>query len=148
MQGGIGSGEMAAGRSGSFIRHVHPGVLASPRFSSGKLIASSDRFDAFWRDLFSDGAEIVLNGHLHAYERFAPQTPDQEPDANGIREFIVGTGGENYQTFDPVPELNSEVRKARVFGILELTLHAASYDWRFVPNDGETFADSGSGTCH
>ena len=99
-------------------------------------------------NLFSDGAEIVLNGHLHAYERFAPQTPDQEPDANGIREFIVGTGGENYQTFDPVPELNSEVRKARVFGILELTLHAASYDWRFVPIAGQTFADSGSGTCH
>ena len=91
---------------------------------------------------------MVLNGHDHHYERFAPQTPSGVPDsARGIREFVVGTGGaERYgiRTVQP----NSQVRNADTFGVLKLTLHASSYDWKFVPEAGKSFTDSGTTSCH
>jgi len=91
---------------------------------------------------------VVLVGHDHDYERFAPQDPTGVSDpARGIREFVVGTGGRShYATATPVP--NSEVRNSDTFGILRLTLHPASYDWKFVPEAGGTFTDSGTGYCH
>jgi hypothetical protein len=89
---------------------------------------------------------VVLNGHDHTYERFSPQDPEQMSDPNGIREFVVGTGGKSHYTFG-APEPNSEVRSSGTFGILELTLRAGGYDWRFVPAAGGSFEDSGSGTC-
>ena len=99
--------------------------------------------------LFRSGnADVILNGHDHDYERFAPQDPDGKPDAaRGIREFVVGTGGKNHRPFgDPRP--NSEVRNADAFGVLKLTLHANGYDWQFIPEAGKSFTDSGSGVCH
>lgn len=116
-----------------------------PRFSSGHH-GNSTRSEAFWQALYEAGADVVLNGHDHAYERFAPQDPEQRSDRNGIREFVVGTGGKSLYSFG-TPEPNSEVRNADTFGILELTLHEDGYDWRFVPAAGGTFEDSGSGTC-
>ena len=129
--------------------HPVPCTLAyfhHPRFSSGPHGPTAE-MDAFWRDLHAAGAEIVVNGHDHDYERFAPQTPDGALDpAAGIREFVVGTGGAPLYPFIRAPR-NSEAR-ALAHGILKLTLRPGSYDWAFVPVAGGTFTDSGSGTCH
>jgi len=128
---------------------AHPGACTlaywhHPRFSSGDH-GNDPSVDAFWRALFEAGADVVLNGHDHTYERFAPQDPDQAADPNGIREFVAGTGGKSLYGFDdPVP--NSQVRIS-TFGILELTLRADGYDWRFVSLTG-TVEDAGSGSCH
>lgn len=116
-----------------------------PRFSSG-LHGNNGTSAAFWRALYEAGADVVLNGHDHTYERFAPQDPRQRADGNGIREFVVGTGGRNLYTFG-APEPNSQVRNNHTFGVLELTLRANGYDWRFEPAAGGSFEDSGSDTC-
>jgi hypothetical protein len=89
----------------------------------------------------------VLVGHDHEYERFAPQNPSGAADANGIREFVVGTGGASHYTFS-TPIANSEVRDNTSFGVLKMTLHSASYDWKFVPVAGASFTDSGTTNCH
>jgi hypothetical protein len=122
-----------------------------PHFSSGFSYddnSGRNPTGAFWNELYAAGADLVLNGHDHDYERFGLQDPEGEPDPGyGIREFVVGTGGRSHSGF-PTPSLNSEVRDSATFGVLELTLHRASYDWRFVPVPGSTFTDSGSGRCH
>jgi hypothetical protein len=93
-------------------------------------------------------ADVVVNGHDHDYERFAPQTPDAAPDAKrGIREFVVGTGGKSQRLF-ALPKRNSEVRNNDAFGVLKLTLHSNTDDWQFIPEAGKSFADSGSDACH
>jgi acid phosphatase type 7 len=118
-----------------------------PRFSSGAVHGSDTGFDPFWRDLYAAGADVVLNGHDHDYERFAPQNPDGGADANGIREFVVGTGGASHYTFG-APIANSQVRDDTSYGVLKLTLHSSSYDWQFLPVAGASFTDSGSTACH
>ena len=130
---------------------AHPGqcTLAywhEPRFSSGSTHGSNASFDPFWRDLYAAGADVILNGHEHLYERFAPQNPDGASDVNGIRQFIAGTGGVSHYTFrTPIP--NSEVRDNTSYGVLKLTLGSGRYDWEFVPVPGATFKDSGSDSC-
>ena len=102
----------------------------------------------FWQILYNAGADLVLNGHAHNYERFAPQDPNGNLDlTKGLREFVVGTGGESLNTFTTTAP-NSEVRNSSTFGVLKLTLHATSYDWQFVPVAGQTFTDSGTQACH
>jgi len=118
-----------------------------PRFSSGEH-GNDSNYDTFWKDLYAARAEIVLNGHDHDYERFAPQSPDAKPDATrGIREFVVGTGGKSHYKFVSI-QPNSEVRNSDTYGVLKLTLHSKSYNWNFVPEVGKTFTDSGSGSCY
>ncbi len=115
-----------------------------PRFSSGHH-GNDGSVQPFWDALYAAGADIVLNGHDHHYERFAPQDPDGQADAaHGIRAFIVGTGGRGLRPREST-ERNSQVFH-QAFGVLKLTLHANSYDWKFVPVAGETFTDSGTGT--
>jgi acid phosphatase type 7 len=94
------------------------------------------------------GADVVLSGHEHNYECFAPQDPDGKADpGRGIREFVVGTGGKShYPIVDTIA--NSEVHNDDTFGVLELTLHPNSYDWRFVPVAGQKFTDSDNASCH
>jgi hypothetical protein len=117
-----------------------------PRFSSG-LHGSDRTFDGFWRALHGDGAEIVLNGHDHHYERFAPQTPGQRRDREGgIRQFVAGTGGRSLYPIRRVRP-NSMIRRPDRFGVLVLTLHPDRYEWRFVGLGGRTL-DSGSTPCH
>ena len=122
-----------------------------PRFSSGPH-GQEPVYDDFWRALYTAGVDIVLNGHDHVYERFAPQDPDAQPDpARGVREFVIGTGGKDH--YSPsrafrVVQPNSVVRDSQTFGVLELTLHQGEYDWRFVPSAGGSFTDRGSGVCH
>jgi Calcineurin-like phosphoesterase len=118
-----------------------------PRFSSG--VHHSDRtYQALWQDLYAAHADVVLAGHDHDYERFAPQDPQGRADPKaGIREFVVGTGGKSHYPFT-LTENNSEVRNDESFGVLSLTLHAHGYDWRFIPAAGSRLQDAGSGACH
>jgi hypothetical protein len=118
-----------------------------PRFSSGTEHGSDSDLDPFWRDLYAAHADIVLNGHEHNYERFAPQNPSGDADSRGIREFVVGTGGSSHYPFG-TPLQTSQVRNNTTYGVLKLTLGRGSYHWEFVPVRGGSFHDSGSGRCH
>jgi hypothetical protein len=92
--------------------------------------------------------DVVLSGHDHNYERFAPQDPQGNPDPEGgIRLFVVGTGGAGHYDFEEIHP-NSEVRNNEAYGVLKLTLEPAGYVWEFVPVEGDEFADAGSDTCH
>jgi hypothetical protein len=101
-----------------------------------------------WVPLYAAGTDIVLSGHRHMYERFAPQNPDGVVDlSNGIRQFVVGTGGAGLTSAPSSSAPNSQIRNNNTFGVLKLTLHPASYDWQFIPIAGQTFTDSGSASC-
>jgi hypothetical protein len=118
-----------------------------PLFSSGHH-GNKTKVRPIWDVLYGAGADVVVNGRDHDYERFAPQDPSGAADpARGIREFVVGTGGAHHVPFGTV-QPNSEVRNADTYGVLKLTLHQSSYDWRFVPVEGQTFTDSGTANCH
>ena len=116
-----------------------------PLFSSGGRANAGTR--PLWQLLYNAHADIVLDGHDHIYERFAPQDPNGVADpVNGIREFTVGTGGSDHTSITAIAA-NSQARNATTFGVLELTLHPTGYTWHFVPAVG-TFKDGGIGTCH
>jgi hypothetical protein len=118
-----------------------------PLFSSGG-IGNNPVMQTIWQDLYDAGADVVLNGHDHNHERFAPQDPTGAADPNfGIRELVVGTGSKSPLSMGTVKP-NSEVRQNDTYGVLRLTLHDAGYDWQFTPEAGKTFTDSGSGSCH
>jgi len=103
---------------------------------------------ALWQTLYDHGADVVLSGHQHFYERLDPQDQDGHADpVNGIRSFVVGTGGKNIDQAD-YRDPNSAHYDATTFGILELTLHPDSYAWRFRATTPDPFPDSGSGVCH
>jgi hypothetical protein len=103
----------------------------------------------FTTALYNAGAEIILSGNNHFYTRFAPQNPAGAADpTNGIRQFIVGTGGKSLHGLSSNPDPQVEARQSTTYGILELTLHPEGYSWRFVPESGRTFTDSGSQSCH
>jgi hypothetical protein len=117
-----------------------------PRFSSGEH-GNDPTMGAIFQALYEGGADLVLTGHDHTYERFAKQDPQQRPDDKGIREFVVGVGGKSFYDF-PKIQPNSEIRDDKNFGVLKLTLHPAGYDWEFVGVPGSTFADKGTDKCH
>jgi hypothetical protein len=118
-----------------------------PRFSFGNY-SNDTRMLALWQALDAAGAEIVLAGHDHNYQRWAPQNPDGTLDRErGIRQFVVGTGGKNHYPLR-TPPANVEKSNADTFGVLQLTLRATSYDWQFIPVAGADYTDTGSGTCH
>lgn len=121
-----------------------------PLFSSG-FDGSIKRMKPFYQAMNDAGVDVVLSGHDHHYERFAPQDPDGNLDPeHGIRQFIVGTGGRGKRFFEITginPKKNSEVAK-RALGVLRLNLHPESYDWEFHAIPGNPLQDSGSGTCH
>jgi acid phosphatase type 7 len=135
-------GDLAAHPSACTLAYWH-----KPLFSSGAKHGNDPEVKAFWDDLYAAHAAVVVNGHDHDYERFAPQDPDGKADrARGIREFVVGTGGKSHRPFSrPLP--TSEVRDTSAYGVLKLTLHAKSYDWKFIPEPGKNFRDAGSGSC-
>jgi len=130
-----------------------------PRFSSGQHGDAQQMAD-IWNDLVAAKADVVLSGHNHDYERFDPigatprdttsspsfQVPNLDP--NGIREFVVGTGGKNHYAMAVAPYPGEVVTNSDTYGFLTLRLHANSYDWMFVPEPGKTFTDAGSGSCH
>lgn len=119
-------------------------IWHKPRFSSGRH-GDHSSVRPFWTALHEAGAEVVINGHDHDYERFAPQDPAGAADPiAGIRQFVVGTGGTNLRSFRE-PRPNSEVRLVE-HGVLRLTLQEGSYDWAFLSVDGEV-GDHGTGIC-
>jgi hypothetical protein len=119
-----------------------------PTFSSGTIHRSFPTWQPFWQALYDHGADLVLVASDHLYERFGFQNPAGDADAAfGLRQFTVGTGGRGHQSFKaPLP--NSEVRNGSTYGVLALTLHPDSYDWRFVPEAGGSFTDQGTSACH
>lgn len=118
-----------------------------PRFSSGQS-GNNTSLQTFWTLLSRAGAEIVLSGHDNDYERFDPLDLNGEPDPkNGLREFVVGTGGKSLSQFNVVRDY-SEARNARAFGVLRLALSPGSYEWSFIATSSFSYADSGRGQCH
>lgn len=119
----------------------------APRFSSG-LHQNNTSVSAFYQDAYDAGVDVILTGHDHDYERFAPQDPSGAADTSrGIRQFVIGTGGIALRSFAAV-QPNSQARIAGEYGILQLNLHPDSYEWQFVPEAGKNQTDSGAGTCH
>jgi len=134
--------DLAANPSECVLAYWH-----QPRWSSGENHGSDPDVQALWQTLYEADAELVLNGHEHNYERFAPMNAAGQADPLGLREIVVGTGGKNHYEFATVLP-TSEVRDSSTFGVLKLTLRADGYDWEFVPVVGSTFTDSGSTSCH
>lgn len=133
--------------------HTNMCTLAAwhqPYFSSGHDGGSPTvaTYAPFFQDLYNAGADIVLSGHSHDYERFNLQNPTGGLDtARGIRQFVVGTGGRDFTGWRTTLP-NSQVKQNNTFGVLKLTLRPTSYDWQFVPIAGSTFTDSGTQACH
>ena len=130
---------------------ANPGqcVLAywhTPRWSSGAKNGSRADLQTLWQILHEAGAELVINGHEHNYERFAEMDASGMEASPGMREIVVGTGGAGLYEFG-APLAASEVRDNTSFGVLKLTLRATGYDWEFIPAANSTFTDSGSGNC-
>jgi hypothetical protein len=131
----------------------------TPRFSSGQKHGNDLNTRDFWQVLYEHGAELVMGGNDHNYERFAPQTPDGFADpVDGITQFVVGTGGRFLRPVSSTPEPNSEalsnttlkdaIPNDWAFGILKLDLMSWGYSWEFVRAAGGTFNDSGATACH
>ncbi len=122
------------------------GLMHHPLYSSGGRDAPTTR--PLYQAMYDYGVDVVLAGHDHTYERFAPQDANGNLDTlRGFREFVVGTGGRNH-THLATRFPNSEVFDDTSFGVLKLTLRAGSYDWAFLPIPGHTFTDSGTTTCN
>jgi len=117
-----------------------------PRFSSGSDHGSSTATQNLYEIAHSHGVDVILNGHDHNYERFAPQDAFGHADPTGPREFVVGTGGASPRSMGTI-QPNSVTSAGNVFGVLQLTLHPKSYDWRFLPAAGYTYTDAGTASC-
>jgi hypothetical protein len=151
---------------------AHPNLCTlaywhEPRWSSGQH-GDAQQMATIWNDLVAGKADVVLSGHNHDYERFAllgaaPQIPQpaaspgkstppsfQQPvlDPNGVREFVVGTGGKNHYGFAVSPLTGQQVRNDTAYGVLSMTLHPTGYDWNFLSEPGKSFTDKGSDVCH
>lgn len=127
----------------------HECVLAywhRPRFSSGSH-GGSTRMASISKLLHDAGADVVLAGHDHTYERFVPVDPAGQADPAGMRHFVIGTGGAALYAFTKPPLVTTAVRQADVHGVLRLDLHPGSYDWEFLPTAEGIFADSGTSDC-
>ncbi|HMA45167.1 MAG TPA: metallophosphoesterase, partial [Gemmatimonadales bacterium] len=122
-----------------------------PLFTSGSSGGAGIRVRRLWQALEDAGAEVILNGHDHLYERFAPQDSLGNATPSGVREFVVGTGGgETHSNYVNSPA-NVEASDASDFsrGVLRLTLYANSYRWEFLAAQGQgTYSDSGTTSCH
>ncbi len=120
-----------------------------PYYTSSSVISPAASMQTIWQDLYNSNADLVVNGHAHSYERFAPQDANGNLDTQrGIVEIVAGTGGEALFGFNSTLAANSLVQNATTFGILVLTLHSSSFDFQFVPQAGQTFTDSGTQACH
>ncbi|MDQ4108528.1 MAG: DNRLRE domain-containing protein [Actinomycetota bacterium] len=121
-----------------------------PLFNSGTVHGSAmpSGAKAFWDDLYAAGADIVLNGHEHNYQRYAKQDPAGQAAPNGIREFVVGTGGRSHYGLLDVKDANYEFGNATDFGVLRLSLGEDSYSWEFVALNGVVLDSGGPVSCN
>lgn len=118
------------------------------RYNSGHD-GDSTFMSALFQDLYNAGADVVLSGHAHDYERFAPQDNASHLDtARGVRQFIVGTGGAFFTGWPGGRHANSQASQNNTYGVLQMTLHPGSYDWGFVPTAGGRYTDAGTTACH
>ena len=117
-----------------------------PRWSSGSRYGSNSRYQSLWKTLYDAGAELVINGHEHNYERFKQMNASGSAVSRGMRAFVVGTGGAGLYGFGSIRS-TSEVRNSSTHGVLKLTLSSTSYSWKFVPVAGRSFTDSGTTSC-
>jgi hypothetical protein len=116
-----------------------------PRYTSG--IRGENLNGNVWDDLIAAHVDVVLSAHTHAYQRYAPMNNTGGIDpVNGIRSFVVGTGGMSLNPIPAAPGL--EAHSSAAFGVLQMTLRRGGYDWRFIPAAGATFTDSGADLCH
>jgi hypothetical protein len=134
--------DLAANPSQCVLAYWH-----TPRWSSGAKNGSQPSIQTIWQILYDAGAELVINGHEHSYERFPEMDESGMEVSQGLREIVVGTGGAGLYEFG-TPLAASQVHDNTAYGVLKLTLRATSYGWQFVPIAGSTFTDSGSDTCH
>lgn len=118
---------------------------STPRWTSSKKAPGDATFNPFWETLDEEGADLILAGDAHHYERFAKMNPNGTEVADGVRQFTVGTGGRSLDGF-PYVQPTSE-KRVKAFGVLQLTLHKTSYDWQFI-DESRTVRDSGSAACH
>jgi Calcineurin-like phosphoesterase len=118
-----------------------------PRFTSGAHQGNNPWVGPLWNALYTARADLVLSGHEHNYERFARQDPAGRATPQGIRQFVVGTGGVGLNGF-AAPKPTSQVRRANTWGVLVLVLHRRSYEWRFVSEDGDVLDRGGPVACH
>jgi hypothetical protein len=119
-----------------------------PRFTSGANHAPNTSTGPLVQALYDHDAEVIVTGHNHHYERFAPMTPSGALDnTNGIRHFVAGMGGASHYSFGTI-QPNSQARNSDTYGVLKFTLHSSSYDWQFVPEAGRSYSDSGTTACH
>jgi hypothetical protein len=125
-------------------------LMSAPRFSSGSVHGNNTSMQTYWGELAQAGVEFVMSGDDHDYERFAAMNAAGQADPNGMRQWVVGSGGRSHYPFVPdgVVRANSEVREDATYGILRLVLRAGAYEWEFIPEAGKSFVDSGSETCH
>jgi len=145
---------VGCGATSAQVRWLKADLAANPRrcilaywhhplFSSG-FHGNTATVRPFWDALYAARADVVINGHDHDYERFSRQTPNGSRSTHGIMEFVAGTGGAERRPFFTI-RANSVSRSSTTFGVLKLTLHPGSYDWRFVPQAGMSFTDGGTG---
>jgi hypothetical protein len=152
--GGCGSGsaqetwlkaDLAEHPKACLLAYGHHALFSSGIFKSH---AVHPELKPLWEDLYAAHADLMLAGHEHSYERFAPQDPEGHLDpAKGIREIVAGTGGRSHDLIGFATP-NSEARDWDTYGVLKLTLSPGKYSWEFIPEEGKTFRDSGEGTCH
>jgi len=134
--------DLAASRARCILAYWH-----HPLFTSGKHHDKEPKAAPLFRLLYEAGASVVLNGHGHNYERFAPQDAEGRVDPKrGIRSFVVGTGGVPLRGIVRHKQ-NSEAFNSEAWGLLQLELYEDRYAWRFIPIDGGAFTDSGSAPC-
>ena len=139
-QGRFLAAQLAAAESAN--RHVLA-FAHHPRYSSDDHGPTAS-MRPFFGMLYRAGAPLFLGGHDHSYERFAPQNATGDRDSDGVRQFVVGTGGKSHYAFDDPALPHTQVRNASSYGILKLNLRADGYSWRFIPIPGDTFTDRGS----
>jgi hypothetical protein len=132
---------------------AHPAECTIAMWHKGRYSSGHDGDNTFmqpmWADLYRAGVEILLSGHSHDYERFAPQDEGGHLDnTKGVRQFIVGTGGAFFTGLGTSFDDNSQAHQNNTYGVLQLTLRSGAYDWKFLPESGKTYTDSGTTSCH
>jgi hypothetical protein len=132
---------------------AHPSACSIAMWHHARWSSGHDGDNTFmqpmWQDLYDAGVEILLSGHSHDYERFAPQNANGQLDnAAGIRQFVVGSGGAFWTGLGTSFDANSQAHQNNTYGVLQLTLRSGAYDWQFLPEAGKTYSDSGTTACH
>jgi acid phosphatase type 7 len=118
-----------------------------PRFASGEEHGGTRAVEDLWQALLDHRVELLLSGHEHLYERTAPLDAEGDVDPeNGVRQFVVGTGGGNFYDFAG-RIAGSEAAIADTAGVLGVTLRADGYDWEFLPVHPDAPSDGGSAEC-